>query len=113
MINLSLLYLTKQIFFLHLRDEFFYNNLGIGALITYFCFVLIDLINDYKNHKNVCCRNNNVYLGVCMMVFMRIVSIKRGYVMCIVTFKIIFSMKSDIRNVWGWGKMCENCVCAF
>ena len=27
---------------------FFYNDLGIHALIVYFCFVLIDLINDYK-----------------------------------------------------------------
>ena len=30
---------------------------------------------------NVYSCNNNVRLGVCMMVFMRIVSIKRGYVM--------------------------------
>ena len=37
--------------------EFFNNNLGIHALIVYFCFVLIDLINDYKNiysRNNVC-----------------------------------------------------------
>ena len=27
---------------------FFYNDLGIHALIVCFCFVLIDLINDYK-----------------------------------------------------------------
>ena len=62
-------------------------------MIRYFCFVLIDLINDYKN---VYSHNNNVCLGFCMMVFMRIVSIKRGYGMVfiyIVTFKIIFSMK--------------------
>ena len=57
--------------------KFFYNNLGINAVIIYFCFVLIDLINDYKNHKNVYSRNNNVCLGVCMMAFMTIVSIKR------------------------------------
>ena len=31
------------------KQKCFYNNLGIYALIIYFCFVLIDLINDYKN----------------------------------------------------------------
>ena len=46
--------------------KFFYNNLGIRALIIYFCFVLIGLINDYKN---IYC-HNNVCLGVCEMVFM-------------------------------------------
>ena len=35
--------------------KFFYNNLGIHTLIVYFCFVLIDLINEFKkNHKIVC-----------------------------------------------------------
>ena len=29
------------------RKIFFYNNLDVHALIVYFCFVLIDLINDY------------------------------------------------------------------
>ena len=51
-------------------------------MIRYFCFVLIDLINDYKN---IYSWNNNV----CMMFFMIIVSMKRGYemvFMCIVTF---------------------------
>ena len=38
-------------------------------MITYFCFVLIDLINDYKKNYS---RNNNVCLGVCVMVFMKI-----------------------------------------
>ena len=52
--------------------KFFYNNSGIHAVIIYFCFVLIDLINDYKNVYS----RSNVCLGVCMMVFMRIVSIK-------------------------------------
>ena len=33
--------------------NFFYNNLGIHAMIIYFCFMLIDLINDYKNHKKM------------------------------------------------------------
>ena len=43
-------------------------------MIIYFCFVLIVLINDYKNVYSC---NNNVCLWVCMMVFMRIVSVKR------------------------------------
>ena len=57
---------------------FFYNNLGIRDMIIYFCFVLIDLVNNYKN---VYSHNDNVCLGVHMMFFMRAVSIKRGYVM--------------------------------
>ena len=41
-------------------------------MIIYFCFVLIDLVNDYKN----------IYSrSVCMMVFMRIISMKSGYKM--------------------------------
>ena len=28
--------------------KLFYNNLSIYALIAYFCFVLIGLIDDYK-----------------------------------------------------------------
>ena len=71
-------------------DDFFNNNLGMHALIIYFCFVPIDLINDYKNHKIVYSRNNNVCLGV-------------WFFMCIVTFKVVFSMKSDIRDFWGMG----------
>ena len=51
--------------------ETFHNNQGIRAVIIHFCFVLIDLINDYRN---VYSRNN-----VCVMIFMRIVSMKRGY----------------------------------
>ena len=43
-------------------------------MIIYFCFVLIVLINDYKNVYSC---NNNVCLWVCMMVFIRIVSVKR------------------------------------
>ena len=54
--------------------NFFNNNLGIHALVIYFCFMLIELINDYKN---ICSRNNNVFLGVCMMVFMKIDSFKK------------------------------------
>ena len=84
--------------------EFFCNNLVIRALIIYFCSVLIDLINDYKN---VYSRNNNVCLGVCMMVFMRIVSIKKrlgnAFLRVLILLNIIFSMKSDIRDVWGMG----------
>ena len=55
---------------------FFYNNLGILALIIYFCFVLIGLINDYKN---IYSRNNNVCLGVCKMVFMSINTFNKNY----------------------------------
>ena len=84
-------------------DEFFYNSLGIRALIIYFCFVLINLINDYKN---VYYCNNNVCLGVCMTVIMGIVSIKRvmrWFFMCIVIFKIIVSMKRYYVYVWRMG----------
>ena len=45
-------------------------------------------------------------LGVSIIVFMRIVSIKRGYgmaFMCIVTLKNVFSIKSDYRNFGGMG----------
>ena len=44
-------------------------------MIIYFCFVFIDLTNNYKN---IYTRNNHVCLGVCMMVFMRIVSVEKG-----------------------------------
>ena len=30
------------------KGKLFYNNSGIRAIIIHFCFVLIDLINDYK-----------------------------------------------------------------
>ena len=33
--------------------KFFYNNLGIRVVIKYFYYMLTDLINDYKNHKNI------------------------------------------------------------
>ena len=33
--------------------NFFYNNLGIQAVIVCFYCMLIDLINDYKNHENI------------------------------------------------------------
>ena len=42
-------------------------------MIIYFCFVLIGLINDYKN---IYSRNSNVCLGICEMVFMRIITFK-------------------------------------
>ena len=35
--------------FLH-GYKIFYNNLGIYAMIVYFCFMLIGLINDYKKY---------------------------------------------------------------
>ena len=64
--------------------------------------------------KNVYSRNNNVCLGVCMMVFMRILSIKKGYVMvflCVLLLlKIIFSMKSDI-GIFGNIEKCVKFAC--
>ena len=59
------------------KSTVFYNNYGIHELVTYFCFILIDVINDYKN---VYSRNNNVCLegrGDCMMVFMKIDTFKK------------------------------------
>ena len=47
----------------------FYNNWGIRAVIICFCFVLMGLINDYKNiySRNVCMM---VFIkAVCVMVF--------------------------------------------
>ena len=52
----------------------FYNDLGTRASIIHSCFVLIGLINDYKN---IYFCNNNVCLGVCEMVLMRIDTSKR------------------------------------
>ena len=49
--------------------KFFCNNWSIRALIIYFCFMLTDLINDYKN---IYSRND-----VCLMVFMCINTFKR------------------------------------
>ena len=50
----TILILSRQIFFLYLwdKEKIFYNNLGIHAAILYFCFVLIDLVNDYKKNHN-------------------------------------------------------------
>ena len=50
-------------------------------MVTYFYFVLIDLIND---NKNVYYHNNYACLGVCVLIFMRIVSM-RWFFMCIVS----------------------------
>ena len=59
-------------------------------------------------------RNNNVCLGVCMMVFMRILSIKKGYVMvflCVLLIlKISFSMTSDI-GIFGNIEKCVKFAC--
>ena len=94
MINLSFLYLAKtkvtfviKIFyiceknFLYLSEiififvRTFFYNFGIRTVIIYFCFVLTDLINDYKN---IYFRNNNVCVGVCGMVFI-IFSVEKCY----------------------------------
>ena len=55
--------------------KFFYNNFGIRAVIIYFCFVLIDLINDY---------NNILFFATMFM---------RWFFMKIDTLKIIFNME--------------------
>ena len=58
--------------------EFFLYNYGlvIHALVIYFCFVFINLING---NKNVYSRNNNICLGVCVMVFMRTDTFFKNY----------------------------------
>ena len=59
--------------------KFFNNDLGIHALIVYFCFVLIDLINDYKN---IYFRSNVCLCGgfLCALLFLKfILGIKGGY----------------------------------
>ena len=62
--------------------KFFNNNLDICALIIYFCFVPIYMTNDYKNHKKylilvLLFYGDNVCLGVCVAVFMRIDTFKK------------------------------------
>ena len=55
--------------FFYYNYEIFYNNWGIRAVIICFCFVLMGLINDYKNiySRNVCMM---VFIkAVCVMVF--------------------------------------------
>ena len=86
--------------------KFFYNNQSIIAAIIYFCFMLIDLINVYK--KNVSSHNNNVCLEICMMVFMRIVSM-RCFFMQMFTFKFIFCMKRVMCMFGRCVKMCQFC----
>ena len=60
---------------------FLNNNYGIRAVIIYFCFVPIDMINDYKNHKKyfilVILFYGGVCLGVWVVVFMRIDTFKK------------------------------------
>ena len=55
-------------------------------MIIYLCFVAIDLIND---HKNIYSPHNDVCLGVCMMVFMKIVGM-RWFFMQIVSMRLFF-----------------------
>ena len=85
--------------------------MGIRAVIIYFCFVFIGLINNYKN---IYSRNNDVCLRVCMMVFMRIVSVKKGvmrWFLCALLLLKLFLVWKDIMCVFGgWGKMCEICM---
>ena len=55
--------------------EIFYNNLGIPKVIVCFYCTLIDLINDYKNHKKyfllaILFYGDNVCLGGLRGVFL-------------------------------------------
>ena len=61
-------------------------------MITYFWFVLIDLIND---NKDVYSCNNNVCLRVCVMVFMRIVSMRCFFIQ-------IVSMRCFLCRLLVW-----------
>ena len=57
----------------------------------YFYCMLIDSINDYKNHKNIYSRNSNVCLEVCEMVFISSITFKnhchyeKGYIIFKIT----------------------------
>ena len=62
-------------------------------MIIYLCLILIHLINDYKN---IYSRHNDVCLGVCMMVFMRIVSM-RWFFMQIVRMRLFFMQVFSMR----------------
>ena len=105
MINFSFLYLTKKKKKLYLKDEnffykimkFFYNNLGIPALIIYFYCMLIDLTSDYKNvySHNVCLFGGFSYgLLVCDGFFIHI-AMMWWFFMQILSFKIVFSMSFE------------------
>ena len=92
--------------------KFFNNDLGIHALIVYFCFVLIDLINDYKN---VYFRNNVCLCGgfLCALLFLKFIfGIKGGYEVVfrligmlfnVILNLIIFCMKKGYSGVCGYG----------
>ena len=59
------------------KSKIFYDNFGIRAVVIYFYFVLIDLINDYKNiysHKKT---SNIIIIIIIIIIIMRIVSMKR------------------------------------
>ena len=94
--------------------KFFYNNWGIRALIIYFCFAFIDLINDYKNIYS-----HNVCLGdfMCINTFKNYFKIKGGYAGILrsvgMLFLIIFSVKGLQWCLGVWVKMCEFCEYAF
>ena len=89
--------------------SFFYNNLGIDAVIINFCFVLIDLINDYKIFILVMfvCDGFLWELLVCDGFHENCLYNGFSYelLVCDGFFKIIFSMKRCYVYVWG---TCKN-----
>ena len=67
-------------------------------MIIHSCFLLINLISYYKN---IFYHNNDVCLGVCMFVFMRIVSMR-------LLFMQIVSMRCFLCRLLVWhGFLCK------
>ena len=66
------------------------------AVIIYFWFVLIGLINDYRN---VYSGNSDVCLGVCMTVWELLVC--DGILCRLSLLKLIVSMKRDYAYICG------------
>ena len=83
--------------------------MGIRAMIVYFYFVLIDLINDYKKSWNClyngfyenCLYNGFSYELLVCRGFSYELLVCGGFFMHIVSFRIIFSMKRGYAYVWG------------
>ena len=91
-------------------------------MILYFCFVLIDLNNNYKSiySRNVCM---TVFIKiVCSMVFMKIVCIMAFHTNCLyvmlflctlLLFKNYFQYQKSYSMFEEHVKMCEFCGYAF
>ena len=80
--------------------NFFAIIVVIHTLILYFCFALIDLINDYKKNHKIVCLYNGLFIQIVSMwwFFVHIVSMWWFFVH-VVSFRIIFSMKRGYVNV--------------